>query len=308
MRDRIGASARVTAPATSANLGPGFDSFGLSLDLRDTVTARVTPRGLRVQITGAAADSLPRDESHLVVASMRKTFSWFGVAQPGLDVTCHNVIPHGRGLGSSAAAIVAGVLVAAQLAGRTPSTDELLDLATRLEGHPDNVAACLLGAFTISWRQGGRWHSLRLATHLDIRPLVFVPQSTLATSTARDLLPSYVAHADASANAGLAGLLVAALTQHPESLLAATRDRLHQDHRRSAMPETLALVDAMREDGVAAVVSGAGPSVLALGTARHRVDPRRWARPGWECHELSIDTAGALRELLTEPSAATAGE
>ncbi len=294
MRDRIGVSAQVTSPATSANVGPGFDSFGLCLAVRDTVTAMITGRGLRVEITGEGADSLPRDESHLVVRSMRATFTALEVAQPGLSLHCANVIPHGRGLGSSAAAIVSGIRLAERLAERELEAGHALDLASRLEGHPDNAAACLFGGFTVAWTEGHRPHVLRLDVNEEIRCSIFVPTTTLSTTTARRLLPGEVKHRDATANSARAGLLVAALTQRPDLLLPATEDRLHQDQRRSAMPQTLALLDAMREAGVAAVVSGAGPSILAFGTAAEPVDSTRWKRPGWRSFTVAIDPDGAM--------------
>lgn len=298
VRDRVGARAQVSAPATSANLGPGFDSFGLCLALHDMVSATVTGRSLLLKITGEGADSLPRDESHLVVTAMRATFTLLEVPQPGLELRCHNVIPHGRGLGSSAAAIVSGIRLAEQLAGQDIGADRRLELAARIEGHPDNVAACLLGGFTIAWTEGPQSRALRLDVHADVQATVFVPAATLSTARARDLLPAAVGHGDASSNSARAGLLVAALTQRPDLLHAATRDRLHQDHRRSAMPETLALLEAMREDGIAAVVSGAGPSLLALGTTQNPVDATRWAGPGWRVSRTDIDPCGVTSEDL----------
>ncbi len=298
MRDRVGARAQVSAPATSANLGPGFDSFGLCLGLRDEVSAAVTSRSLLVEITGEGADSLPRDESHLVVRAMRATFTMLEVAQPCLLLRCHNTIPHGRGLGSSAAAIVSGIRLAETVAERDLNADRRLDLATQLEGHPDNVAACLLGGFTIAWTEGRRSRALRLDVHADVQATIFVPAATLSTARARDLLPVAVAHGDAAANVARAGLLTAALTQRPDLLHAATKDWLHQDHRRSAMPETLALLDAMREAGIAAVVSGAGPSLLALGTKQHPVDAATWSRPGWRSSRTDIEALGATSEAL----------
>ncbi len=302
MRERIGVTASVVSPATSANLGPGFDSFGLCLALHDTVAATVTGRGLRVEITGEAADSLPRDESHLVVKSMRATFTQLEVAQPGLSLHCVNVIPHGRGLGSSAAAIVSGIRLAERLADRKLADGQALDLACWLEGHPDNVAACLFGGFTVAWTEGHRTRFLRLDVHGEIRCAVFVPTMTLSTSTARRLLPSEVKHRDASANSARAGLLVAALTQRPEFLHPATEDRIHQDQRRSAMPPTLALLDAMRDAGVAAVVSGAGPSVLAFTTSAQPIDTTRWTRPGWRSEHVEIDSDGACAVIKPAPA------
>ena len=296
MRDRIGVRARVRAPASSANLGPGFDSFGLALGWYDMVGAEVCARGLRVEVTGHGAATIPRDESHLVVTAMRATFTALEVTQPGLELHCRNVIPHGRGLGSSAAAIVSGVLLAEQLAGRELGEARRLDLAAAQEGHPDNVAACLLGGFTIAWTEGPRSRALRLDVDSRVSAKVFVPGTPLSTRTARGLLPDDVPHRAASANAARSGLLAAAMTLRPEVLLAATADRLHQDYRRPAMPDTLALVDALREAGVAAVVSGAGPTVLALVTPDQPVDLDAWTRPGWQSHALDIDGQGALTD------------
>ncbi len=291
--DRQGVSAHVVSPATVANVGPGFDSFGLCLRMHDSVTAKVTDHGIRVDIVGEAAEDLPRGESHLVVRSIRAALAELGVAQPGLTLRCQNRIPHSRGLGSSAAAIVSGIRLAERLAGRDLAQAQVLELATRLEGHSDNVAACLLGGFTIAWSEAGRVCALRLDVHDQIRAVVFVPGQTLSTTTARQLLPTAVKHAHASDNSARTGLLVAALTQRPEYLHPATQDRLHQDQRRTALPDSLALLEAMRAEGLAAVLSGAGPSVLVLGTASEPIDTERWTWPGWRSVVVSIDTRGA---------------
>ena len=294
MGDFVANPVTIRAPATSANLGPGFDAFGLALAVYDLVEAQVTDARLQVDVDGESADLLSRGESHLVVRSMRATFDALGVPQPGLRLRCHNVIPQGRGLGSSASAIVCGIKLADGLLGGGAATDEVaLALATRLEGHPDNVAACLSGGFTIAWLEDNGPRLLRLDVHPSLRPVILIPPLALSTDVARTMLPEEVSHGAASANAGRAALLVAAITEAPVHLLAATRDELHQEFRRSGMPDSLALVDEMREAGVAAVVSGAGPAVLALGTAGDPVDVTRWTPPRWRAVEVEVDSAGA---------------
>lgn len=290
---------RVSVPATSANLGPGFDSLGLAVSLRDELEAEVVGEGLVVEVEGAGADGVPRDETHLVVRAMRAAFDLMGEQPPGLRLSCHNRIPHARGLGSSSAAIVAGVVLARGLVagGQLLASDEaLLDLAADLEGHPDNVAPAFLGGFVISGREDDRWFAVRAGVDPRITTVAFVPPTGVETTVARGLLPSTVPHADAAANSGRAALLVAALTGQPEHLLAATRDWLHQDQREPAMPETLALVRRLRADGVPAVVSGAGPTVLAFGTT-DTSSLRARCPDGWECHDLVIESQGAA--LLT---------
>lgn len=290
---------RVSVPATSANLGPGFDSLGLAVSLRDELEAEILPEGLLVEVEGAGADGVPRDETHLVVRAMRAAFDLMGEQPPGLRLSCHNRIPHARGLGSSSAAIVAGVVLARGLVAGgqlLASDDALLDLAADLEGHPDNVAPAFLGGFVISGREDDRWFAVRAGVDPRITAVAFVPPTGVETTLARGLLPATVPHADAAANSGRAALLVAALTGQPEHLLAATRDWLHQDQREPAMPETLALVRHLRADGVPAVVSGAGPTVLAFGTT-DTSSLRARCPDGWECHDLVIESRGAA--LLT---------
>ena len=267
---------RVRVPATSANLGPGFDALGLALSLYDDVDVRVRASGLSIEIEGEGADLAGAAEDHLVVRAMRKTFAALGSQPPGLGLRCVNRIPHGRGLGSSAAAIVAGILAARALAdpdGATLPDEALLELATEMEGHPDNVAACLGGGLTVAWTEDGQPRMARLQPRPEIRPVICIGPAPVRTEVARRLLPDLVPHREAAANAGRSALLVAALTQLPAetgALLAATRDWLHQDYRAAAMPETAALVAALRAAGLPAVVSGAGPSVLALLSAQPR--------------------------------------
>lgn len=299
----------VRVPASSANLGPGFDSFALALSLYDEVEARVTAGGLDIEVVGRGASEVPRDESNLVARALRATFDALGTAQPGLRLACRNEVPQGRGLGSSAAAIVAGIRLGEALAEAPLAPGRDLGLATALEGHPDNAAACLLGGLAVAWMDppfsgaaaaeepataaGCGVHAVRLDVHGDVRPVVFLPPNEMLTCAARQLLPRHVSHSDAQLTASRAGLLVAALTSYPECLLAATEDRLHQQFRRPAMPATLQLIDSMRAAGIAAAVSGAGPSVLALSTPYGPVDPSRWTPAGWRCLTPPVDLAGA---------------
>ncbi len=289
---------RVSVPATSANLGPGFDSLGLALDLRDRLEAEVLPEGLVVEVDGSGADEVPLDETHLVVRAMRAAFEQMDAAPAGLRLTCTNVIPHARGLGSSSAAIVAGLCLArALVAGGSLLLDDeaLFALAARIEGHPDNVAPALYGGFVISGRDD-EFYAVQSAVDPRISVVVLVPPEPVSTEVARGLLPERVPHTDAAADAGRTALLVAALGGQPEHLLRATRDYLHQDYRREAMPESLALVDELRADGVAAVVSGAGPTVLAFtnGANSPETDGLLARCPaGWTPMHLAVDSLGA---------------
>ncbi|NYF54941.1 homoserine kinase [Micromonospora purpureochromogenes] len=283
---------RVRVPATSANLGPGFDALGLALGLHDDVAAEVTSGGVRVSVTGEGAGELPEDDRHLVARAMRATFDLLGGHPPGLALECVNRIPQARGLGSSSAAIVAGVLLARALVTDGPARlddDGVLRLTAEIEGHPDNVAPCLLGGFTVAWTEPGGARAVSLPVAAGIRPTVFVPAERGLTATARAALPVTVPHADAAQNAGRAALLVHALTAEPALLLPATVDRLHQDYRAPGMPGTAALVSALRAADVAAVVSGAGPTVLALG------EPPSGFQAGtdWQVWQLSVEVRGA---------------
>ncbi len=286
----------VTVPATSANLGPGFDTLGLALSLRDDLVGEVTEGGLRVEVHGEGSDGVPRDESHLVVRAMRIAFDAMRADPPGLALSCRNEIPHARGLGSSSAAIVGGLVLArALVAGGALLLDDdaLLTLAADLEGHPDNVAPALFGGFTIAGAEGDRWFAVPAPVDPRITTVAYVPSAPVSTEAARGLLPAVVSHADAARNAGRAALLVAALAGRPESLLPATEDRLHQDQREPAMPESLALVRALRATGIPAVVSGAGPTVLALTDAASVPELLARCPAGWRAWHLEVDQRGA---------------
>ncbi|MDN4614685.1 homoserine kinase [Leifsonia sp. F6_8S_P_1B] len=297
----LGRSVTVKVPATSANLGPGFDTLGLALALYDelTVTVREQP-GATVEVVGVGAGEVPTDESNLVVRAIAHTFESVGVPLPGLDLVARNNIPHGRGMGSSGAAIVSGIMAAKGLLEGVVDIDAqgLLALANDMEGHPDNVAPALFGGLTIAWVTPDGPRFKKLMVHRGVSPLVLVPEHVMSTALARSLQPQSVPHEDAVFNVSRSALLVAALIQSPELLHAATEDKLHQSYRASAMPETDRLITLLREQGFAAVVSGAGPSILVLGS-----DPgqrlaaaelvARNAQTAWQPLHLAVDFKGA---------------
>lgn len=291
----------VRVPATTANLGPGFDTLGLALSIYDELTVTALPeQGLEVTVEGVGADEVPRDASNLIVSSIAYVYEQYGQPLPGLRLHAVNGIPHGRGLGSSGAAVVAGIVAARELLdGVVEITHgDLLRIATEIEGHPDNVAPSLFGGLTIAWLDERGPQHKKLIVHRGVAPLVFVPSFTMSTKLARSLQPESVPHQDAIFNVSRSALLIAALTQSPELLLAATEDKLHQSYRAAAMPETDALVRMLRAEGFAAVVSGAGPSVLVLAdgpgqraiaaelVARHATSP-------WRALMLAVDVKGA---------------
>jgi homoserine kinase len=316
------ARVRVRVPATSANLGPGFDSLGLALGRHDLVEAWIDPTGLSIEVAGEGADTADAGEAHLVVRAMRETFKVLDGQPPGLALRCVNRIPHGRGLGSSAAAIVSGVLAARALTedGDLRLPDQaVLALAAEFEGHPDNVAACLLGGLTVAWTSADGPHAVRLSPRPAIVPAVFIAPEPLSTEHARGVLPATVPHADAAANAGRSALLIAALTHDVasgtasdpgaplktllETLLDATQDRLHQPYRAAVMPETAELVARLRAIGVPAVVSGAGPSVLAFLASPDGLDSTiRDMGIGWDISVLDVDQQGASIQSVTPGS------
>jgi homoserine kinase len=297
----------VEVPATSANLGPGFDCLGLALDLHDTLTGEVVESGLVVEVDGEGADHLPRDDRHLVVRAMRAGFDALGVTPPGLVLRTTNRVPQSRGLGSSSAAIVGGLALARELVDGGPALLDdagLLRLATGIEGHPDNVAPALLGGFVVSGHDGAETWGVPAPVAPEVSAVVFVPPDGVSTEVARGLLPAEVSHATAAANSGRAALLVAALGGATDQLFRATEDFLHQEFRAPAMPESLALVHALRAEGYAAVVSGAGPTVLVLTaddlTANDLAadDPATLADrcpAGWASYALAVDHAGVRR-------------
>lgn len=284
-----GQAVRVTVPASSANLGSGFDALGLAVGLYDVIEARVTDAGLKITVDGEGAGDLDDGEGHLVVRAIRAMGEQLGFRPPGLELRCRNAIPHSRGLGSSAAAAVAGVAAAYGLAG-IEVDDRALQVAAQFEGHADNAAASLLGGLVVAWTEEGRYRALRLEPHSELRPILLIPGESSATAVTRQLLPDRVPHADAAFAAGRCALAVQAVTTRPDLLLAATADRLHQDYREAAWPATLRLVRILREHGLAACVSGAGPTVMVLtqdGKLPDGVD-----LTGFDVRELAPDRLG----------------
>jgi homoserine kinase len=280
---------RVTVPASTANLGSGFDALGMALGLYDEIDVRVTSGGLKITVEGEGAGEVDWDEGHLVVRAIRTAAELTGFRPPGLELCCRNAIPHSRGLGSSAAAVVAGVAAAYGLAGMELD-DRALQLAAEYEGHADNAAASLLGGLVLAWTEGDRYRALRLEPHPDIRPMLLIPGESSATTVTRQLLPDRVPHADAAFAAGRAALAIQAITTRPDLLLPATEDRLHQDYRQAAWPATLRLVRVLREHGLAAAVSGAGPTVIVItqdGKLPSGVD-----LTGFQARELAVDRLG----------------
>ena len=298
--DLAGRRVRVKVPATSANLGPGFDTLGLALARYDELDVEVIAEGLEIEVHGVGQGEVPLDESHLVLRAIAHAFAHYGLERPPLRLVAHNSIPHGRGLGSSGAAIVAGIMAAKGLLEPEIeiSADELLQLATELEGHPDNVAPALFGGLTIAWVTPEGPRHKKLMVHRGVSPLVLVPEHEMSTALARSLQPTSVPHEDAVFNVSRSALLVAALIQSPELLLAATEDKLHQRYRAEAMPETDRLIRVLRAAGHPAVVSGAGPSILVLASdPSERADAIRLvegaAETSWQALPLAVDFLGA---------------
>jgi homoserine kinase len=287
----------VSVPATSANLGPGYDSLGLALEIRDFVTAQFTDGNkVTVVVTGQGAGKLPTDGTHLIAKTIIDACKVFGTEVTGLHVECKNAIPQGRGLGSSAAAIVAGLVLASELTYARASEDELLQMANAIEGHPDNVAACLLGAMTIAWLENdGKANSVSMNVHPDISPVLGIPQTELDTHKARGLIPESIPHVDAAFNAGRSALLVAAMIGDPDFLLEATEDKLHQPFRAQAYPESMELIVQLREAEIAACISGAGPTIIALSTSDQVAQASEIiAKSGFTAAPVDVADEGAI--------------
>lgn len=299
--------AQVSVPASSANIGPGFDSFGLALELRDRYAAQVLDEpNFDVDVSGEGASEVKKDAKNLVIKSMLRGFEHMGAKPKGIALRAMNVIPHGRGLGSSASAIVGGLTLARSLVltgEQYMSDDDLITLATELEGHPDNVAAAFYGGATIAWieksvgadgvsSEVGKAVSLKVDDR--IKALLLIPDNQLATAKARKLLPETIPHQDAVLNSSRSALLVHSLAERPDLLFTATEDLLHQNYRESAMPKTIALVEKLRGAGLAAVVSGAGPSVMVLySNSEDEIDQVAALAPGFNALKLEIAKTGA---------------
>lgn len=269
-----GLTATAVVAASSANLGPGFDSLGLALGLYDEIVVETIASGLSVEVDGEGSGQVPLDASHLVVRAVERGLQAAGVSVPGMIVRCRNDIPHSRGLGSSAAAVVGGLAAVNGLvsqAGSTPLTeDQLVQLSSEFEGHPDNASAAVLGGAVVSWTEADqrlpRYRAVPLRLHRDIHLFTAIPQQRSSTAETRVLLPEQIDHTDARFNVSRAALLVVALTERPDLLMTATEDVLHQPQRADAMPASAEYLQVLRRCGIAAVLSGAGPSILAMCT------------------------------------------
>jgi len=293
---------QVQVPATSANLGPGFDCLGLALNMHDRYMAQVMDEaGVDIDVTGEGADAVPTTDKNLVIKAMYKGFDFLGGRPRGIALRQLNVIPHGRGLGSSAAAIVGGLALARALVlggNERMSNEDMLNIANEMEGHPDNVAAAIFGNANIAWQESQRGHVIAQSLKIEVDPrigvLAFVPSTELSTSKARKMLPESIPHQDAVRNSINTAVLVQALQHRPDLLLAATEDYLHQGYRQDAMPQSFALMTKLRKAGVAAFISGAGPTVLVLHTGgeSEAAELQRAAGEKFQMISLGVSRAG----------------
>jgi|UniRef100_UPI00404A5D0C homoserine kinase len=294
---------QVQVPATSANLGPGFDCLGLALTMFDRYIAQVQDEpGVDIDVTGEGADDVARNDKNLVIKAMYKGFEFLGGKPRGIALRQLNVIPHSRGLGSSASAIVGGLSLARALVlggNERMSLEDMLVIANEMEGHPDNVATAIFGGANIAWQDSQRGRMVAQSVHIEvdarIGALAFIPATSVATSKARKMLPESLPHADAVRNTSNAALLVHALEHRPDLLHTATADFLHQSYRKDAMPQSFALLTKLRNAGVAAFISGAGPTVLVLHTGgpSEAEELRRAAGDKFIATELGIARQGA---------------
>ncbi|MDV2476056.1 homoserine kinase [Rhodococcus zopfii] len=300
----VGISVTARVPASSANLGPGFDSLGLALGLYDEITVTTTGSGLDVRVEGEGAEEVPWGPTHLVVRAVERGLEAAGVWADGLDIVCRNVIPHSRGLGSSASAVVGGLAAANGLVRkvapeRALDDTQLVQLSSEFEGHPDNASASVLGGVVVSWSEAGvdaeqrAYRAVTLPVDPAIKVVVLVPTVRSSTAHTRGLLPDLVPHRDASFNVSRAALAVVALTQRPDLLMPATEDMLHQGQRAPALPLTTKWVAVLREAGIAATVSGAGPTVLALTTEPFPAELRAAAEAD-DLAVLELEVAGGV--------------
>ncbi|MDP9935201.1 homoserine kinase [Paenarthrobacter nicotinovorans] len=311
-RALVAAGQRLTVkvPGTSANLGPGYDSLGLALSIYDTLTVETLSTGeLEFELSGEGADTLPRDASHLVVRAIDLALDRLGFQHSGLRIIADNVNPHGRGLGSSASAVVAAVTAANAMVPEEAQQNRqwILQLTSEMEGHPDNVAPAIFGGLALSWQDSEQYSTTRAEVAPSVIPIVAVPDYELSTETARGLLPASVGHHAAAMNSGRAALLIHALTTEPALLLPGTEDYLHQSYRAQAMRPSADLIAGLRSAGHAAVVSGAGPTVMVLANggddAVEVVDfiksftSANTPDVGWRVMTLAVDVQGARVEV-----------
>ena len=267
----VGTKAAIRVPASSANLGPGFDTLGLALGMWDDVSCEVIDSGLVIDVEGEGSGEVPLNEKHLAARRTPAVRAAHRYEEPRLDLVCHTRVPEARGLGSSAAAAVGGVALADALCDRPFDLTRMVQISSEFEGHPDNSSAAVLGGMVVSWADepgfaNTSYHAVRLDVHPDIRATALVPYSRSSTEETRAVLPATVPHRDAVFNVSRASMMMLAMTKRPDLLFDASEDRLHQQQRAAALPVTTRWIRCLRDRGLAAMVSGAGPTVLCLHT------------------------------------------
>jgi homoserine kinase len=289
----------VRAPATSANLGPGYDCLSLALDVANVVQAWPSDDGVVVEVTGEGAEHLPGDRANEVYRSVSAVYHQHGEEPPPLRLRCENVIPPSRGLGSSSAARACGLLLGNRLLGDPFTTEELFEIGATLEGHPDNIAACLFGGVQVCVTGPRGLEHVRVPVSFPLATTVYVPDFPMDTHTARGLLPAHVTIQAAVFNISRASLLVAALaTGRTDLMRTATEDAIHQPPRSTVFPALPRLIGAAVEAGAhGAFLSGAGSSVLAL------VDPEQAASVGAAMTEAAGSIGVPGRVIQTQITA-----
>lgn len=295
----------ITVPATTANLGPGFDCLGAALNLYNHFTFSIlsdSEANFLITVTGTEADRVSRDETNLLYQSFLKFYQHLGQTPPKIKMEIELGVPLARGLGSSATAIIGGLVGANALAGQPLSTTEILDLAIAIEGHPDNVAPALLGNCQLSVNNGGKWQIIPLDWHPDLVPVVAIPDFELSTEMARSVLPQNYSRADAIFNVAHLGLLVKAIENgRGDWLQIAMEDKIHQPYRQNLIKGYESVKTAAIEAGAYnLVISGAGPTVLAITHADQSLNVKNAIATAWQNHgikaivsALQIDTQGA---------------
>ena len=265
---------RVKVPASTANLGPGFDTLGMALSLYSWIEMKASER-TQFHLYGDQMKGLAKDKSNLVYQVAQLVFDEAGVSVPEIELSMYSDIPLTRGLGSSASAIIGGMSAANALIGSPLSKDKLFDMATKLEGHPDNVGASLYGGIITAIWDGTHADYIRMEPHTDLVALVVIPEFQLSTSEARKVLPDHISREDAVYNISRSSLLVAALSNGRFDLIArAMSDRLHQPYRASLVPGMSRILEEAPHRGALGVaLSGAGPTLISL-VDRRNLDKR----------------------------------
>ncbi len=292
---------KIKVPATSANMGAGFDSLGVALDLYNYVSVEETDGGLVIDIVDKSSDFLPKDERNLIYKSMKILFDKAGYTPRGLHIVLENNVMVTRGLGSSSAGIVGGLLAANEFCGRKFSKEEILEMATEIEGHPDNVAPAIFGGLTVNVSDRGRIRYVKTDVPEDLRFVAFVPEFYLQTKKSRGVLPKNVSMRDAVYNTGRSALLVTSImTGKYENIRTAVGDRLHQRYRKKLIPHIDALFEKAYNEGALGVyLSGAGPTVIAIVDKSNTMFEKSFdkfltGRMGaWNIHTLCADNVGA---------------